>query len=338
MDEAIMRFARATMSLSLGRLAEGWELYDWRLSSQLTTAPRFHVSGTLWSGQDLSGKSLFICAEQGLGDEVMMASMLPDILERLGPEGSLTLAVEARLMPLFNRSFPTVEITMHRTFQFEGRVYRTAPEIKDWERFDYWAPLGAFLGSLRGSLDAFPKTSGYLKPDPDRVQYWKTELEKLGPAPKVGLLWKSLKLNAERARQFSPFEAWGPVLQTPGVTFINLQYGDCEEELALAKEAFGIEIWRPPGIDLKQDLDDVTALCAAVDLIIGFSNATSNLGAAAGAPIWLLTSPCAWTLLGSDRYPWYPQARVFSPSTMGAWGPAIAEIAEALRQEAAKAA
>jgi tetratricopeptide (TPR) repeat protein len=338
MDAAIMRFARSTMSLSLGRIAEGWKEYEGRFSPDLTEAPRFHIPGTLWSDQDLRGKSLFICAEQGLGDEVVFAGLLPDILDRLGPDGSLTLAVERRLVPLFQRSFPNVEVTVHRTFQYEGRVYRAAPEITDWERFDYWAPLGAFLLPLRGSLDAFPKTADYLKPDPERVAHWKAELEKLGPAPKVALLWKSLRLNAERARQFSQFEAWRPVLQTPGVTFVNLQYGDCEQELAQAKEEFGIEIWQPPGIDLKQDLDDVTALSAAVDLIVGFPNATTNLAGATGAPIWLLTSPGAWTRLGSDYYPWYPQARVFSPAVMGEWDPAIAEIAEALREKTAKAA
>lgn len=334
-DEAIMRFARSTMYLSLGRLEEGWKAYEGRLSPHLAEAPNFHIPGTLWSDQDLKGKSLFVCAEQGLGDEVMLAGMLPDILDQLGPDGSLTLSVERRLVPLFQRSFPNIEVTLHRTFQYEGRVYRAAPEIEDWERFDYWAPLGAFLSSLRGSLEAFPKTSNYLKPDPDRVAHWKAELAKLGPAPKVGLLWKSLKLNAERARQFSPFEAWRPVLETPGVRFVNLQYGDCDEEIARAKEEFGIEIWQPPGIDLKQDLDDVTALSAAVDLIIGFSNATTNLAAAAGAPIWLLTGPEAWTRLGSDHYPWYPQARVFSPAVIGEWNPAIARIATALRERVA---
>lgn len=334
-DEAIMRFARSTMYLSQGRFEEGWKAYEGRLSPHLTEAPNFHIPGTLWTDQDLKGKSLFVCAEQGLGDEVMFAGMLPDILDQLGPDGSLTLAVERRLVPLFQRSFPNIEVTLHRTVQYEGRVYRAAPEIKDWERFDYWAPLGAFLGSLRGSLDAFPKSSNYLKPDPARVAHWKAELEKLSPLPKVGLLWKSLKLNAERARQFSPFDAWRPVLQTPGVTFVNLQYGDCEEELAKAKEEFGIEIWQPPGIDLKQDLDDVTALCAAVDLIIGFSNATTNLAGAAGAPIWLLTAPEVWTKLGSDYYPWYPQARVFSPRIMGEWNPALVQIAEALAEKVA---
>jgi spore coat polysaccharide biosynthesis protein SpsF len=71
---------------------------------------------------------------------------------------------------------------------------------------------------------------------------------------------------------------WRPVLEAPGVTFVNLQYGDCDEEIALAKAEFGVDIWQPPGIDLKQDLDDVAALCCAMDLIVGFSNATIKPG------------------------------------------------------------
>lgn len=329
-DLAMMQFARATMLLALGRVAEGWEAYEARFSPALLDAPRFQIPGTRWSGQDLKGKALMITTEQGLGDEVMFANMIPDILEQLGPDGSLTLAVERRLIPLFQRSFPTVEVTVHRTVAFEGRVYRTAPDIEDWDRFDYWAAIGDFLPSLRGAVEAFPNRGSYLQADPERVAYWKGELEKLGPAPKVGLLWKSLKLAAERGRQFSPFDSWRAVLETPGVTLVNLQYGDCEEEIAYAKEHFGVDIWQPPGIDLKTDLDDVTALCCAVDLIIGFSNATMNLAGAAGAPMWLLTAPAIWTKLGSDRYPWYPQARVFSPADFSDWEPVMAQVAEAL--------
>jgi hypothetical protein len=276
-----------------------------------------------------------ITTEQGLGDEVMFANMIPDILEQLGPDGSLTLAVERRLIPLFQRSFPTVEVTVHRTVAFEGRVYRTAPDIEDWDRFDYWAAIGDFLPSLRGAVEAFPNRGSYLRADPERVAYWKGELEKLGPAPKVGLLWKSLKLAAERGRQFSPFDSWRAVLETPGVILVNLQYGDCEEEIAYAKEHFGVDIWQPPGIDLKKDLDDVTALCCAVGLIIGFSNATMNLAGAAGAPMWLLTAPAIWTKLGSDHYPWYPQARVFSPADFSDWEPVMAQVAEALAAKVA---
>jgi tetratricopeptide (TPR) repeat protein len=329
-DTATMAFARATVLLGLGQLVEGWKAYEARFSEDVRQAPRFYIPGTRWSGQDLKGKTLMVSTEQGLGDEVMFSNMLPDILEALGPDGSLTLAVERRLVPLFERSVPGIEVTAHRTVTYEGKVIRLAPYVQDWDRFDYWAAIGDFLPSLRPSSDAFPKRDAFLTPDPARVAHWKAELEKLGPAPKIGLLWKSLNLTSERARQFSPFHLWEPVLRTPGAVFVNLQYGDCEQELAYAKTNFGVDIWQPPGIDLKQDLDDVTALCCAVDLVIGYSNATANLAGATGAPMWLLTAPAVWTKLGTDRYPWYPQARVFSPPSFNHWDMMMAEVAEAL--------
>ena len=147
----------------------------------------------------------------------------------------------------------------------------------------------------------------------------------------VGISWKSLVMDADRARFFAPFEAWAPVLATPGVRWVNLQYGESAVEVARAA-AWGAALWTPPGIDLKQDLDDLTALCLALDLVVGPANATTNLAGAAGAALWLITPPGAWPQLGSDRYPWYPQARVFSPPQLNRWPEAMGEIAAALRQ------
>ncbi|MET3667124.1 tetratricopeptide repeat protein [Caulobacter sp. 1776] len=335
-DLAIMHFARATLLLALGRLEEGWKAYESRFSHELSEAPHFYIGGTRWAGQDLKGKRTLIIAEQGLGDEIMFANLLPDLLEDLGPESAVTLAFERRLVPLIQRSFPGVEVLPHRTVAYEGRVWRTVPNVEDWDQFDYWTALGEFLSSRRGSLEAFPQRKAFLTPDPERVAYWKAELEKLGSGPKIGILWKSLVLSAERARQFSPFEDWEPVLRTEGATFINLQYGDCEEEIAYAKEVFGIEIWQPPGIDLKQDLDDVTALCAAVDLVVGYSNATMNLAGAVGTPCFMLTGASAWTRLGTDYYPWYPSVRCFVTQQYGHWTEAMANVADALRDFVAR--
>ncbi|HWT50577.1 MAG TPA: flagellar protein FlbA, partial [Caulobacter sp.] len=275
---------------------------------------------------------LMICAEQGLGDEVMFANMMPDVIEALGPDGKLTLAVERRLVPLFKRSFPKADIFPHKTVSYEGRVYRGAPEIEDWSGVDFWTPMGDLLETFRPSLAAFPGRPNFLEADPVRVAHWRRILEGAPKGPKVGLLWKSLKLNGERARQFSPFMLWRPVLETPGITFVNLQYGDCDEEIALAKAEFGVDIWRPPGIDLKQDLDDVAALCCAMDLIIGFSNATTNLGGACGAPIWMLTGASSWTRLGAEIWPWYPQTRCFITPDYNDWTPTMQEVGAALRE------
>ncbi|MBC7668588.1 MAG: flagellar protein FlbA, partial [Gemmatimonadaceae bacterium] len=331
-DLATMKFGRATILLALGRVAEGWKEYEGRFSADLLEAPRFTIEGERWSpGMDLASKSLMICAEQGLGDEVMFANMLPDVIEALGPQGKLSIAVERRLVPLFQRSFPQITVTPHRTVSYEGRVYRGAPEIEDWSAIDLWTPMGTLLETFRPTVASFPNRLNFLVADPARVEHWRRELENAPTGPKVGLLWKSLKLNGERARQFSPFMLWRPVFETPGVTFVNLQYGDCSEEIALAREEFGVDIWQPPGIDLKQDLDDVAALCCAMDLIVGFSNATTNLGGACGAPIWMLTGASSWTRLGAQTYPWYPQTRCFITSDYNDWDPTMQKVGVALK-------
>jgi tetratricopeptide (TPR) repeat protein len=333
-DLATMQFGRATILLALGRVQEGWKTYEARLSPHLFEAPRFSIDALRWSpDMPLAGKSLMICAEQGLGDEVMFANMLPDVIEALGPDGALTIAVERRLIPLFKRSFPGIAVYPHKTVSYEGRVYRGAPEIEDWSGIDFWTPMGDLLETFRPSVTAFPKRPNFLEADPARVEHWRKVLEGAPAGPKVGLLWKSLKLNGERARQFSPFMLWRPVFEVPGLTFVNLQYGDCSEEIALAKEQFGVDIWQPPGIDLKQDLDDVAALCCAMDLIVGFSNATTNLGGACGAPIWMLTGASSWTRLGeTDFYPWYPQTRCFITPDYNDWNPTMQEVGAALRE------
>jgi tetratricopeptide (TPR) repeat protein len=326
-DRESMRFARATYLLALGRVGEGWDAYETRLSPQFVDLTHFLIEAPKWEpGADIAGKSFLVCAEQGLGDEVLFSNVLPDVVERLGPEGRLTLAVERRLVPLYERSFPKAKVMPHKTYVLATRPARVIPDL-DEASIELWAPIASLLREHRRSHADFPDRVGYLKADPARVAHWKGLLADL-PGPKVGLLWKSLINKDHRDRFFSPFRQWEPVLKTPGVTFVNLQYGDCSAEIAQAKAELGIDIWSPPGIDLKMDLDDVAALCVATDLMIGFSNATFNIGAACGARGWLISTPGSWPRLGlTDSYAWYPQTRVFTPQVPGDWDGVMATIA-----------
>lgn len=339
-DREMMRLARSSYQLALGRLGEGWDDYEARISPQFADVTNFHIDRPRWTpGADIYGKTLLVVGEQGLGDEVLFANVLPDVLKKLGPDGKLRLAVEGRLVPLFQRSFPEAEVTAHATYVFATRPLRAAPNT-DHETVDLWTPIACLLREFRRTVDAYPTLealpTGYLRADPKRVAHWRDVLKTAPAGPKVGLLWKSLISKDARQRYFSPFDQWAPVVKSPGVSFVNLQYGDCSEELARAERDFGVTIWNPPGIDLKKDLDDVAALCCAMDLVIGFSNATLNLGAACGAPTWLITAPAAWTRLGTDSYPWYPQAQVFSPESSGEWSPVMADVSERLTALAAK--
>jgi len=279
---------------------------------------------------DVAGKRIMIFGEQGLGDEIAFANVLPDLINSIGPNGRLILAVERRLVSLFQRSFPTALVGPHETGRANHHDVRRATFVDEETDVDLWAPTGSLLRRYRTDISAFPDHGGYLKPDPDRVAHWRRELAALGPARKVGLLWKSLVIDAERQRFYSPFELWAETLATPGVAFVNLQYGDCTTELQAVRERLGVEIWDPP-FDLKTDLDEVAALACALDLSIGPSNATTNIVGACGAPLWLILQPGAWPQLGTDIYPWYPQARVFSPPAMTHWADAMSEVAAALR-------
>lgn len=333
-DRQMMLLARATMLIELGRIAEGWDQYEVRLNHQYDEATTFMIERPAWTpGDELSGKSLLVVAEQGLGDEVLFANLLEDVTAALGPEGRLALSVERRLVPLFQRSFPQANIGHHVTVTFQARTVRLVPHVEDdLQSIDLWAPMASLLRQYRRTLDAFPVRDRYLIADPERIAHWRAVLDAAPAGRKVGLLWKSAIKAQGRDRYFSPFDAWAPVLKTPGVTFVNLQYGDCAEELERARREFGVEVWTPPGIDLKNDLDDLAALCCAMDLVLGFSNATFNIAAACGAPAWLISTKGVWPRLGTRRYPWYPQARVFISEADGDWGPVMAEIGAALRE------
>ncbi|MDR3513462.1 MAG: tetratricopeptide repeat protein [Caulobacteraceae bacterium] len=327
---AMMRLAQSTMLLCAGRVGEGWDAYEARLDPMFAEVTHFMSERPRWTPEtELDGRSLLLFGEQGLGDEVMFANYLPDLIEALGPDGRLTLALEPRLIPLFQRSFPKATIGPHATYKLDGHTMRAAHFVTDDSGVELWAPLASPLRRFRRSIADFPERGAYLKPDTTRVEHWRRELAALS-GRKVGILWKSLKLDGARLREFSPFEQWRPVLETPGVSFVNLQYGECAAELAEAREAMGLDIWNPPGIDLKNDLDDVAALTCALDLIIAPANATSNIGAACGAPVWFISTPIGWPRLGAARYPWYPHARVFIPERFGQWDGVMREAAEAL--------
>lgn len=330
-DRQMMRLARSTILMAQGRIAEGWEDYEARLDPQFNGSTHFAVEAPRWTpGDDLAGKSLLVIGEQGLGDEILFANTLPDVIERLGPQGRLTVAVEPRLVQLFQRAFPQAEVGAHATYSVSGRFVRVVPFLKEPSGIDLWTPIASLLREFRPSVEAYPPRPSFMAADPGRVAHWRGLLAEAPAGPKVGLLWKSAVSKDSRHRWFSPFALWEPILAQPGATFVNLQYGDCSEELAFVKETWGVDIWSPPGIDLKQDLDDVAALSSAVDLVLGFSNATLNIAAACGSPCWLIAAPGAWTGLGTDRYPWYPQVRAFRPSAPGDWAPTMAQVAKEL--------
>lgn len=330
-ERAMMTMARAMLLMTLGRIPEGFEAYEVRLNPHLPEAMRVAIDAPRWDPKTrgVRGKRLLVVGEQGIADEMVFGTCIGDVIEAVGPEGKVFVAVEPRLIGMFQRAYPDAVFGAHRAVKLEGRITRYVPFIEEEaDSVDMWIPMASLLAVYRPSIDRFPNRRGYLKADPDKVAHWRAELEKLGPGLKVGLHWKSLVLTGSRARYFSSFERWRPVLETPGTMMINLQCGEVADDLAAA-EAAGVSIWTPP-INLKDDLEDVAALSVALDVVIGPGIAGTNLAAAAGGAAWMITAPDDWHYLATDKYPFYPHVQFFPRDSFDAWEGAIARVRAAL--------
>ncbi len=332
-DKAQMRHGRAFSLLACGRLTEGWDEYDIRTQPAYSGATVFAIPAPRWNRDPaaLKGKRVLLAGEQGLGDEVLFMNAGADLLRAIGEDGKLLIACTDRLVPLIARAFPQAIVGPHHTFEAEARKFRTAPWIDGAGGCDLWAPMADAVCVFRRSVADFPDTPAFLPADPERVAKMRGHLEALGPGLKVGVIWKSMLMTASRAKYFSPFAQWAPVLKTPGAVFVNLQYGEVTAELAQATRELGITIHEIPGLNVRNDLDGVAALGAALDVSIGPATASTNLTAAAGGETWMLGYRNHWTSLGVEgRLPFYPSVRMICPSGWNRWGEAMAEAAALL--------
>lgn len=335
-DRATMQHGRSLALLAAGRLKEGWDAQQVRLDPDNAQATLFVMKCPRWEDRNpasLKGKIVTIVGEQGLGDEVLFLNCAHDLIDAIGPDGELRIACEKRLIPLFARSFPQAVVNHHGSTVLEGRNVRAAVGLD--EGADLWAPMGDVLGAFRPDVASFPDRPGFLMPDEDRVTEFREELRGLGDGLKVGILWKSLKMTASRSRFFSPIDAWRPVLSVTNVQFVNMQYGETEEDIAYAKDKFGVDIYTPKSLDLRDDLDGVAAMGKALDLMVGPMNASLNLSAAVGGEVWVFLSQRRhWTTFSSDRLPWYPTSRLFFGEGFADWDGIMTKIASALSERA----
>ena len=322
--------SRSVCLMGMGRLEEGFREYEIRNTPRFRSYVQHVLKAPRWNGEPLAGKRLLIVGEQGLGDELMFATVIPDLIEAVGRGGLLQIAVEPRLVSFFARSFPKAEVGSYddRKVVTDDGTYevRFIPWAIENGEPDFYATMGAPLQFLRKSAADFPAQPLFVA-EPARVAEYRRRLDAMGPGPFVGICWRSMMQDVKRQKYFSPLDAWGPVLQAKGVTFVNVQYGDCGADLARAREMFGIDIAVFEDLDLKADIEGAAALSAALDLVVSAPTAAAAIAASTGTETWFLTAGRTWPQLGTDRFPWYAKTRVFSPEKFGDWATLMPRLA-----------
>jgi len=312
------RYMIGTAALARGDLRRGWANWEARFDSPDIQMPRpFPQPG--WDGQPLTGR-LLVWGEQGLGDELKFGSMLPDLAAQ-----GITAAVEVdqRLVSIYARAFPTFEIVA-RTTPPDPRLL--AGDIS------HQIAMGSLARIFRTTHASFGQRSGFLAPDPGRFLEAKRWLDGLGPEPKIGIAWRSGNRDAAARRVHTDLAQWGPILSARRAHFVNLQYGDCREELEEARSRFAPRLHEQPGLDLFHDIEGVLALSAGLDLIVSTNTTAFVPGAACGVELWMLSSPNHHHALGQDRDPWFPNSRRFVRPRGMAWDATICTLAAALER------
>ncbi|HTQ12574.1 MAG TPA: tetratricopeptide repeat protein [Rhizomicrobium sp.] len=327
------RHSRGVCLIGMGRLAEGFADYEVRNDPRFRAYVQTVTKSPAWQGEELDGKRILAVAEQGLGDEFMFANILPDLARAVGGRGKLQIAVDPRLVTLFARSFPDAEVGTYddrRLIDRDGnRELRFVPWAHKDGDPDFHVAMGSAIPRFRRTVADFPRAA-FLRPDPDRVARYRGEIAGFGKGPRIGICWRSMMLAAKRGKYYSALDMWGPILKVPGVTFVNVQYGEVEEELRRAMERHGVPIHSVEGLDLKDDIDGAAALSGALDLVISAPTAAAAVAASVGTEVWFLTAGRTWPQLGTDKFPWYRDTRVFSPEKFADWASLMGEVATAL--------
>ena len=321
--------SRSICMMAMGKLDDGFREYEIRNHHEFRTFVAHHTKAPRWRGEPLEGKRVLMVGEQGLGDEIMFANVLPDIAHAVGGKGRLKIAVDQRLIPLFQRSFPDAEVGRYEHAKLEGMEVRICPWALTDGGPDYYASFGTPLHILRKAASDFPGKP-YLKADAAKTAEFRSRLSALGPGPYVGVCWRSMVLGAKRRKYFSAIEGWQPILSTPGITFVNLQYGDVAAELQIAREQFGLTIHNFDDLNLKDDLEGAAALTAACDLVLSAPTAAAAMAGALGTEVWFLVAAPVWPQLGTDRYPWYAKSRVIACEKFADWDALMPKVREEL--------
>jgi len=312
------RFNRALALLAAGQADSGLQEYEWRwrmpgFPSARHLLPRPTLPPAVWKGEALKGRSIALWGEQGIGDEIWDGGFA---LPVVAAAGRCVIEVEHRLVPLFQRSYPTADV-----------VPRTAPPDARILRADLQCPLG----SLALRTGATRAAAGYLKADPERTRELHDRYRQRGGLV-VGIAWRSRKPRSPRSFA-APLDLWEPVLTLSGITLVSLQYGAVDEEVAWAGRRFGADILVDADVDALRDLDTFAAQVAACDVVVSIANATVPMAHALGRPVLAVVrrDQDDWRYGATGgRSPWLPTVEMFRQPPDGDWRAALERVGRAL--------
>jgi tetratricopeptide (TPR) repeat protein len=291
-----------------GDLERGWPEYEWRWKTHVL--PPLAVSHPRWDGGPLHDKTIFLYAEQGLGDTLQFIRYAPLVKER---GGRVVVACQPELVELVTTC---------------AGIDRVVPGAKDLPPFDVQAPLLSLPGLCGTTLANIPAKIPYLTAEDHRVKQWRDRLVGRGGF-KVGICWQGSPANTNDRRRSVPLTQFAPLAEVERVHLISLQKGPAADQFNTLAERFRVT---ELGSEWATFMD-TAAILISLDLVVTVDTALAHLAGALGVPVWVglpFIPDWRW-LLGREDSPWYPTVRLFRQAEPGDWAGVFVKISDALR-------
>lgn len=316
------RGARAAYNLGLALLArfefaEGWELCERRYDTIPPVTVRRALRIPRIDREIAAGARVAVWSEQGVGDQIVYATLLPELAGRAG----FVAEVDRRLVPAFRRAHP------------EWTVVSPAESAAAFASCSGHLPVGSLPRILRPSLESFSaQPRSILAADPARARTYADLLRPDAASARklIGISWRSFqpRVRGELGkRKSASLEAFGVL--GGKARLVDLQYGDTAAE----REAFalaGFELERVEGLDLFNDLEGLLAAIQACDAVVTTSNVTAHLAGALGKRTFVVflrgRPPFHYWSSPDGRCLWYPAVEVVSGPAIDTWEKALAEV------------
>ncbi|MBD8875189.1 tetratricopeptide repeat protein [Roseibium polysiphoniae] len=282
--------------LGMGELGRGWDLHRARFLDTNSTTLCRKFERPEWDGEPLTGKSILLWPDQGLGDALRSGTIIPDLLET---GARVLIELPPKIREAFAFSFPEIEI--------RPTAFDSATMMAQTHDYDFHCSLTDLAKFYRRSHEDFEKAKfPAFTFDAKRAREYLHRLNGYEEKPIVGISWRSKNLAEYRARYYLSAPEISPILEFDDVIYVNLQYLSIERERDYLAQKREFNFHHLDDVDLFDDIHAAAALTACCDLVISANTSVADIAGCYGIPCWRFGPPEAIIMLGKDYIPWSP--------------------------------
>lgn len=304
-EHADANFNEALVRLCLGDFKAGWPKYEYRWMRERYAAARPTYPRPMWTGkEDVRGKTVLLCAEQGFGDAIQFSRY-----------ATIVAALGAKILIGVHR--PLVEVLA--TVPGVAQVIADGDELPNFDLYCSLLSLPLAFGTEPATI---PANIPYIRASQDRIAKWRDRMS-ANNRLRVGICWAGTGEHSNNRNRSMTLEIFAALLAIPGIDFVSVQKDVSDIEAAILQHFNVTQL----GQEFK-DFSDTAAVLAMLDVVISVDTSVAHLAGAMGkaaavlipfAPDW------RWMLHRTDS-PWYPTMRLYRQSRISDWNEPIERI------------